>query len=89
MKCYNFFNMSNKLSLREDKVRQMNCRSECSHRTLDLRRMALFAFYFKYVVDPRWSSVQDLTLLLTASDMDPACEASLTVCGPYGRPGLP
>ena len=66
----------------------MNCRSQCSHRTLDLRRMALFAFYFKYVVDPRWSSVSDLTLLLTASDMDPACEASLTVCGPYGRPGL-
>ena len=30
-----------------------------------------------------------LTLLLTASDMDPACEASLTVCGSYGRSGLP
>ena len=58
----------------------MNCRSEWSHRTLDLKRMALFAVYFKYVVDPRWSSVSDLTLLLTASDMDPACEASLTVC---------
>ena len=54
-----------------------------------MRRMALFAFYFKYVVDPMWSSVPDLTLLLTASDMDPACEASLTDCGPYGRPGLP
>ena len=25
-----------------------------------------------------------LTLLLTASEMDPACEASLTVCGSYG-----
>ena len=29
-----------------------------------------------------------LTLLLTASDMDPACEASLTVCGSSGRSGL-
>ena len=30
-----------------------------------------------------------LTLLLTASDMDPACEASVTFCGSYGRSGLP
>ena len=30
-----------------------------------------------------------LTSLLTASDMDPAFEASLTVCGSYGRSGLP
>ena len=30
-----------------------------------------------------------LTLLLTASEMDSACEASLTVCGSYGRPGRP
>ena len=30
-----------------------------------------------------------LTLLLTASEMDPACEASLTVCGSYGRSGPP
>ena len=37
----------------------------------------------------RWSSVSGLTLLLTASDMDPACEASLTVCGSYGWSGLP
>ena len=29
-----------------------------------------------------------LTLLLTASDMDPACEASLTVCGSHGQSGL-
>ena len=36
----------------------------------------------------RKSSVSGLTLLLTASDMDPACEASLTVCGSYGRSGL-
>ena len=54
-----------------------------------MRRMTLFALYFMYVVDPRWSSVSGLTLLLTASDMDPACEASLTVCGSYGRSGLP
>ena len=57
--------------------------------TLDLRGITLFASYFKYVVDPRWSSVSGLTLLLTASDMDPACEASLTICGSYGRSGLP
>ena len=31
----------------------------------------------------------DHRLLLTASEMDPACEASLTVCGSYGRSGLP
>ena len=37
----------------------------------------------------RWSSVSGLTLLLTASDMDPACEASPTVCGSYGWSGLP
>ena len=43
--------------------------------------MTLFALYFKYVVDPRWSSVSGLTLLLTASHMDPACEASLVVLG--------
>ena len=30
-----------------------------------------------------------LTLLLRGSDMDPACEASLTVCGSFGRSGLP
>ena len=29
-----------------------------------------------------------LTFLLRASEMDPACEASLTVCGSYGRSGL-
>ena len=29
-----------------------------------------------------------LTLLLKASDMDPACEASLKVCGSCGRSGL-
>ena len=50
--------------------------------------MPLFALYFKYVVDPRWSSVSGVTLLLTASDIDPACEASLTVCGSYGGSGL-
>ena len=51
--------------------------------------MTLFAVFFKYVIDPRWSSVSGLTLLLTASDMDPAGEASLTVCGSYSRSGLP
>ena len=30
-----------------------------------------------------------LTLLLTASNMSPDCEASLIVCGSYGRSGLP
>ena len=29
----------------------------------------------------RWLSLPGLTLLLTASDMDPACEASLIVLG--------
>ena len=48
----------------------------------------MFALYFKYIVDPSWSSMSGLTLLLT-SDMDPACEASLTVCGSYGRSDLP
>ena len=67
----------------------MNCRSWCKHRIRDLRGMTLFASYFKYDIDPRWSSVPGLTLSLTASDTDPACEASLTVCGSYGRSGLP
>ena len=40
-------------------------------------------------IHPRWLSLLGLTLLLTASGMDPACEASLTVCGSYGRSGLP
>ena len=43
-----------------------------------MRRMTLFVLYFKYVVDPRWSSMSGLTLLLTAS------EASLIVPGSYG-----
>ena len=30
-----------------------------------------------------------LTMLVTASDMDPACEASLAVCASHGRSGLP
>ena len=51
--------------------------------------MTLFALYFKYFVDPKWSSVSGLTLLLIASDMDPACEASLPVSGSYGQSGLP
>ena len=38
----------------------------------DLRRMAL-------IVNPRLLSLSGLTLLLTSSDMDPACEASLIV----------
>ena len=32
-------------------------------------------------VHPRWFSLSGLTLLLTASGMDPACEASLIVFG--------
>ena len=35
----------------------------------------MFALFFKYDIDPRWSSVSGLTLLLTASDMDPACSS--------------
>ena len=27
--------------------------------------------------------------VFNTSEMDPACEASLTVCGSYGRSGLP
>ena len=55
----------------------------------DLRGITLFALYFHYIVDPRWISVSGLTLLLTASNMDPACEASLMVCGSYGQSDLP
>ena len=47
----------------------------------DLRKMTLFAIYFQYIVYPRCLSLSGLTLLLTASDMDPACEASLIVLG--------
>ena len=47
----------------------------------DLRRMALFALYTQYIVNPRLSSLSGLTLLLTSSDIDPACEASLIVIG--------
>ena len=43
--------------------------------------MTLFALYFQYIVNPRWLSLSGLTFLLTASDMDPACEASLIVLG--------
>ena len=49
--------------------------------SIDLRRMALFVLYFQYIVNPRLLSLSGLTLLLTASDMDPACEASLIVLG--------
>ena len=37
--------------------------------------------YFQYIINPRWLSLSGLILLLTASDMDPACEASLIVLG--------
>ena len=47
--------------------------------SIDLRRMTLFALYFQYIINPRWLSLSGLTLLLTASDMDPASEASLIV----------
>ena len=38
-------------------------------------------FYGELLPHPRWLSLAGLTLLLTASDMDPACEASLIVLG--------
>ena len=58
--------------------------------SIDLRRITLFVLYFQYiVVDLRWISVSRLTLLLTASDMDQACETSLIVCGSYDWAGLP
>ena len=47
----------------------------------DLRRMALFALYIQYIVNPRLLSLSGLTLLLKSSDMDPAYEASLIVIG--------
>ena len=49
--------------------------------SIDLGRMTLFARYFWYIVNPRWLSLSGLTLLLTASDIDPACKASLIVLG--------
>ena len=49
--------------------------------SIDLRRMALFALYFQYIVNPRLLSLSGLTLLLTGSDVDPAGEASLIVLG--------
>ena len=38
-------------------------------------------FYGELSPHARWLSLPGLTLLLTASDMDPACEASLRVLG--------
>ena len=38
-------------------------------------------FYGELLPHPRWLSLAGLTLLLTASDMEPACEASLIVLG--------
>ena len=38
-------------------------------------------FFGELSLHPRWLSLPDLTLLLTASDMDPAFEASLIVLG--------
>ena len=49
--------------------------------SIDLTRLTLFSLYFKYIVNPRWLSLSGLPLLLAASDMDPACEASLIVLG--------
>ena len=53
----------------------------CPQEKQDLRKMTLFAIYFQYIVYPRCLSLSGVTLLLTASDMDPACEASLIVLG--------
>ena len=49
--------------------------------SIDLRRMALFALCLQYMVNTRLLSLSGLTLLLTASDMDPGCESSLIVLG--------
>ena len=38
-------------------------------------------FYGELLPHPRWLSLAGLTLLLTASDMEPAFEASLIVLG--------
>ena len=42
---------------------------------------AIAPFYGELSSHPRWLSLPGLTLLLTACDMDPACEASLIVLG--------
>ena len=39
------------------------------------------SFYGELSPHPWWLSLPGRTLLLTASDMDPACEASLIVLG--------
>ena len=38
-------------------------------------------FYGEFLPHPRWLFLAGLTLLLTASDIDPACEGSLIVLG--------
>ena len=38
-------------------------------------------FYGELLPHRRWLSLAGLTLLFTASDMEPACEASLIVLG--------
>ena len=38
-------------------------------------------FYGEFLPHPRWLLLAGLTLLLRASDMDPACEAFLIVLG--------
>ena len=87
MKCTEFFTMSTELDQRENEM-SSNKADELwvkvwTQDSMDLRRMALFAWYFKHIVHPRWISVSGLTLLLTV------CEASLIGCGSYGRSGLP
>ena len=81
MKCNEFFTMSAELPLRENELSSRKARQVVEQDSIDLRRMALFALYFHYIVNPRWLSLPGLTLLLTPPDMDPACEASLIVLG--------
>jgi len=54
MKCNEFFTMSAELPLREN---EMSSRKVVGQDSIDLRRMALFALYFRCIVLPGWISV--------------------------------
>ena len=79
MKCNEFLTMSAELPLRGNEMSSR--KAVLGQDSTDLRRMALFALYIQYIVNPRLLSLSGLTLLLKSSDMDPACEASLIVIG--------
>ena len=72
--------MSAELPLRENEMSSRKAEQSCMARLCRPEKNDTVCLIL-LIVNPRWLSLSGLTLLLTASDMAPACEASLIVLG--------